>query len=397
MIDYRMLPALPPASDQDLQDQILELVGRSSRLVGQLNSQVRQAIGDLVRSMNCYYSNFLEGHDTHPESIERALHESYSSQPKQRKLQLEARAHIMLQQRIDSGDDPSDWPVSSAYVRWLHRKFCSELPDSMLWVEDLDGDRRERVVPGKWRTTTVRVGQHFPPNDRAVDHLMTSFDEAYNPERLSRIQRIASAAAAHHRLVWIHPFLDGNGRVARLMSHAVLSKLGLGSSLWSVSRGLARSADQYLSKLAGADSPRLGDLDGRGALSEQMLTQFCMFFFGVCNDQICFMADLLQPKEILRRIRLHIEDEVAARRLPRRSFPLMQQAFLLGEIPRGRAPEITGYGERRARETLSTLIERGLLVPLGKRAPVRLGIPIDVVERWFPALYPVDSPRHEIS
>ena len=393
MIDYRILPALPPLSDQDLQDQILELVKRSSRLVGQLNSQVQRAIGDLVRSMNCYYSNFLEGHDTHPESIEKALHESFSSQPKQRELQLEARAHIGLQQRIDKGDDPSDWPVSSAYVRWLHKEFCSELPDSMMWVEDLDGGRREHVIPGEWRGTTVRVGQHIPPDNRDMDRLMASFDEAYSPERLSKFQRIASAAAAHHRLVWIHPFLDGNGRVARLMSHAVLLRLGLGSSLWSVSRGLARNADRYLSELTCADSPRMGDLDGRGALSEKMLTQFCMFFFDVCNDQICFMANLLQPQEILRRIRLYVQDEVAARRLPRRSFPLMQEAFLVGEVPRGRAPEITGYGERRARETLSTLIERGLLVPLGRRAPVRLGIPIDVVDRWFPALYPVDSPR----
>jgi hypothetical protein len=69
---------------------------------------------------------------------------------------------------------------------------------------------------------------------------------------------------------------------------------------------------------------------------------------------------------------------------------LMREALLMGEIPRGQAPEITGYQERRGREILSTLLQKGLLVSKGPRAPVRLGFPLDVVERWFPRLYPVD-------
>ena len=68
---------------------------------------------------------------------------------------------------------------------------------------------------------------------------------------------------------------------------------------------------------------------------------------------------------------------------------LLREALIVGELQRGRAPEITGYQERRGRKVLSSLIEKGLLVSHGPRAPVRLGFPLDVVEQWFPLLYPV--------
>jgi Fic family protein len=63
------------------------------------------------------------------------------------------------------------------------------------------------------------------------------FDESA-PERFSRAERLVAIAASHHRLLWIHPFSEGNGRVARLLSHALLRRAGVGSPLWSVARGL---------------------------------------------------------------------------------------------------------------------------------------------------------------
>src|SRR2546422_753682 len=93
------------------------------------------------------------------------------------------------------------------------------------------------------------------------------------PRRTLRC-RNGSTAAAHHRLLWIHPFMDGNGRVARLMSHAMmLDKLDTGA-VWSVARGLARNVSEYKKLLADCDLPRRNDLDGRGALSEEALAEF---------------------------------------------------------------------------------------------------------------------------
>jgi Fic family protein len=221
---------------------------------------------------------------------------------------------------------------------------------------------------------------------------MDRFDEAYSPTRLTKIQQLVSVATAHHRLLWVHPYLDGNGRVARLMSHAMLLRLKVGSSLWSIARGLARRVDEYKGALTYADEPRRNELDGRGALSLEGLEHFCRFFFATCIDQIDFMSALLEPRELVRRIEIYVNEEVSARRLPNGSFQMLREAFYHGEVPRGRAPEITGYEERRARETLSVLLEKGLLVSKSLRGPVSISFPHNVLERWLPTLYPGEAP-----
>lgn len=169
----------------------------------------------------------------------------------------------------------------------------------------------------------------------------------------------------------------------------MLLRSGVGSGLWSVARGLARNVDRYKSNLMAADERRYNDLDGRGTLSERRLREFCLFFLEVAVDQVEFMEGLLQPSELLRRMKLYVDDEVSAGRLQSGSLALLREAFLAGELERGRAAELTGYQERRGRQILSDLLQKGLLVPQGPRAPVRLGFPIEAAERFFPRLYPV--------
>ena len=118
-------PALPADQDHRLEDLAYELVSAASALAGQIHPVVQQSIGDLVRSMNCYYSNLIEGHHTVPRDIERALAQDYSTEPEKRNLQLEAVAHIEVQRMIDSGTDEPAEPVSKAYIQWLHREFYS--------------------------------------------------------------------------------------------------------------------------------------------------------------------------------------------------------------------------------------------------------------------------------
>lgn len=260
------------------------------------------------------------------------------------------------------------------------------MPDDLLWVEE--GDLKIKVIPGQFRDHMVQVGRHIPPSPDDIPTLLGRFEQAYDPARLSRIERIISVAASHHRLLWIHPFLDGNGRVTRLYSHALLRELGVGSELWSVSRGLARTVDQYKSNLMGADEPRRGDLDGRGNLTLSGLEAFCRYFLEVSLDQVIFMEQLLDLDGLLGRMDVWCQEETAARRLPKGAWPLLREAVLMGEFVRGKAASLTGYEDRQARTVLSKMLESGYLISESPRASVRLGLPISVVERWFPRLYP---------
>lgn len=385
-----MEPMLPEDGNRELEDLAFDLTSKASSLAGTVNPIVTLAIGSLVRSMNCYYSNLIEGHDTHPRDIERALHSDLSSKPQQRALQLEAVAHIELQKAIDEGKDEPSSPTTVTYVKWLHREFCNRLPDDMLWVENTSGARRVRVKPGELRDDEVQIGRHLPPAATTLPRFLERFEEAYDPRGLSKVRQVISVAAAHHRFLWIHPFYDGNGRVVRLMSHSMLKRIGIGSSLWSVARGLARNSSRYKELLMAADESRRNDLDGRGSLSQEALIDFCRFFLTTSVDQVEFMRSILEPSELLRRIEIYSEDEIRAGRLPRGTFPFLREALLAGEFDRGKASSLIGRGERMARMVLSKLIESGLLVPNSPRGPVRLGFPLTVVERWFPSLYPAN-------
>jgi Fic family protein len=380
-----MEPMLPQES-LGLENFATDLIAKANGLAGRVNSILAAGIGDLVCSMNCYYSNLIEGHQTLPIDIDRALKSDFAQEPERRNLQKEARAHIEVQRLIDRGEAPSP-VVSAEFIKWVHREFCERLPDGLLWITNPETGEKLRVVPGELRQHHVKVGRLVPIDPDDIPAFLNRFAETYNSPMLSKLRKIIGVAASHHRLLWIHPFLDGNGRVTRLFSHAWLRELGIGSELWAVSRGLARQVDKYKNALATADQPRRGDLDGRGNLTQQGLNEFCDFFLGTCVDQVAFMESLLEPAELLRRIEIWCEEEMRARRLPRGSWPLLREAVLAGEFSRGRAAELTGYEIRQARTVLKTLIDQGYLASAGPRDPVRLGFPAKIIDRWFPRLY----------
>jgi Fic family protein len=225
-----------------LTDLALELAQKSAGFRRSLPETLLASLADLVRAMNCYYSNLIEGHDTHPIDIERALKGDYSNDAKKRDLQLEAKAHIAVQHWIDSGGLRGR-ALATDSIREIHRRFCEMLPDDLLWIEDPATKQRIKVVPGELRPRDVAVGRHVPVSAPAVPRFLKRFEEVYG--KLGKTDTILSTAAAHHRLAWIHPFLDGNGRVARLVSHATLLEALDTGGVWSIARGLARNVNAY--------------------------------------------------------------------------------------------------------------------------------------------------------
>ena len=379
-----LLPAEGHPAWAGLRDLAFLLGEDAASLAGRLAPATAAAIGDLVRGMNCYYSNLIEGHDTRPVDIERALQADFAPDPKRRDLQREAAAHIAVQAAIDADAIDATQPLS-ALARDIHRQFYERLPDSLRWVEELGSGRRVEVVPGAWREGDVTVGVHVAPPAAELASWMARFDECA-PERFGRAERLVAIAAAHHRLLWIHPFADGNGRVARLLSHALLRRAGVGSPLWSVARGLARNVAAYRAYLARADDPPQGLLDGRGILSDGRLGDFCRFFLAACIDQVRFMRALLSPEALAGRVREFVAAEAAGGRLDSRVQPLLEQAALFGVVPRSEVPGLVGASDRQARRLVQPVVARGLLTG-AKDAPLRVAFPLGESERVFPLLW----------
>jgi len=368
-----------------LTDLALELAQKSAGFRRSLPPSLLTSLADLVRAMNCYYSNLIEGHDTHPIDIERALKNDYSQDTRKRDLQLEAKAHIAVQEWIDNGG-LAGRAVTSDGVREVHRRFGDLLPEDLLMVEDPTTKERIRMTPGELRQRDVKVGRHLAISPGAVPRFLERFGMVYGA--LGKTDAILSSAAAHHRLVWIHPFLDGNGRVARLMSHAMLLETLDTGGVWSIARGLARNVEAYKGHLAACDLPRRNDLDGRGNLSEEALAEFTQFFLVTCLDQVTFMEGLVQPDHLRARILLWAEEETRLGALPPKSGHILEAVLYRGELPRGDAAAVVGVGERHARRIVSSLIDRGVLTSETPRAPLRLVFPATLSSRWMPGLFP---------
>lgn len=375
-----------------LTDLAFELAKKSAGFRRSLPESMLSSLVDLVRAMNCYYSNLIEGHDTHPVEIERALKNDYSNDAGKRNLQLEAKAHISVQKWIDGGGLLGRATTAEG-IREIHRRFCEELPEPLLWVEDPSKKERVRVVPGEFRTRDVKVGAHIPVSPGAVPRFLRRFEEVYTP--LGRAEAIIGTAAAHHRLAWIHPFVDGNGRVARLMSHATLLETLDTGAVWSVARGLARSVEAYKGHLAACDVSRRNDLDGRGDLSEEALAAFTDYFLRTCIDQVTFMEGLMQPDRLRARMLLWAEEEIKLDKLPHKSGNVLEAVLYRGELPRADAAGVVGATDRHARRIVSALIDRGVLASVSSRAPLRLVFPAALAPRWMPGLFPERAGLHE--
>jgi Fic family protein len=342
--------------------------------------------------MDCYYSNLIEGHNTHPVDIERAMKNDYSGDPEKRNLQLEARAHVSVQRWVDEGGIKGRTTTVEG-IRELHRRFSELLPKELLVVSDPDSGRAVSVVAGELRRGDVKARPHLAISPGAVARFMTRFEQVYGA--LGRSETILAAAAGHHRLLWIHPFADGNGRVARLMSHATLLEVLETGSVWSIARGLARNAAEYKQHLMNCDAPRRNDLDGRGALSEEALAEFTKFFLKTCLDQVRFMEQLVQADRLRNRILLWAEEEVRAGTLPARSGQILEAVLFRGELPRGDVPALLGASERAARRVVSALLDRGVLYSGSTRAALFIAFPAALAARWMPGLFPEQGAEEE--
>lgn len=392
-----MEPLFPEPVSGELEELAVELISKAGRLSGVINPETRKAIAEFLRPMNSYYSNLIEGHDTHPIDIARALNQEYSDDKTKRDLQLEAYAHIQLHKNITKEIKEGDAeviPTSMDFLKSIHKRFYEHLPETFKEAISKQGEPK-MVVPGEFRTCEVQVGRHIAPYSENVNLFTDRFEEFYNPKNLSnksKTRRIISIAASHHRLAWIHPFLDGNGRVTRLFSDACFMYEDLDADgLWSISRGLARRNDEYKSNLAQADSVRYNDYDGRGNLSNKKLIEFCKFFLEIAIDQTDYMFKMIDTNNILSHIESFTDLMVNKGELRPEAKFILSDLFLKGKISKGDAMRITNTSDKTVKITTDKLTEMGFISPEKRKGTpmiYHVSYPVKYSPMIFPGLYP---------
>lgn len=387
----RIEPTRLEETSEAMTDVIADLAAAATKLGQAFHPRTAGNLADLVRIANTYYSNLIEGHNTRPKDIERALAGELYKDKERRNLQIEAAAHVGLQAEIDrmAAENKLGEPAAPDFLRWLHREFYKNATRDMLHIR---GAGRDFIMaPGEWRSRAehdVAVGRHEPPSSARVPDFMTYFAERYRLAPLGTAGRLIAMAAAHHRFNYIHPFPDGNGRVSRLMSHAMALSSGIGAhGLWSISRGLSRgleSRTEYKRMLDYADTPRQGDLDGRGNLSLRALNEFVLWFLRVCLDQVKFMSGLFEIEALAKRLRSYVERSDT---LKPEAARLLEEALIRGEFERGEIARITGLPERTARRVLKDVVDMGLLASETPKGAVSLRFPADALDVLFPRLF----------
>ncbi|MBU1658049.1 Fic family protein [bacterium] len=376
---------------QDLLDRAEKLIQSSSALTGGHPAQTLNAVREYLRTINSYYSNKIESEGTRPQDIEKAMKKDFSSDKKKRTLQMLSLAHIQTQKRVENlVNDENFTPYKTEFICSIHNYLYSQDGlDSFLMIEGL----KEKMRPGALRTHDVNVGDHIAPDVKELPSLMNKFELLYKDGLDgSKVNQLLYALASHHRLVYIHPFLDGNGRTARLALDGALLSCGMsGYGLWNISRGLARSGDTYKDMLAYADMHRQGEYDGTGALSTRALSEFVSYMLTCAQDQVDYMTRYLKLTSLNERLTKYVElsqnSMFDLAPLPKGTEKIFKELLLRGEFKkRTQIDEILGLSRRTTTGITKELLRRDYIQSDTPKGSIRLKINSHLAEHIFPEL-----------
>jgi len=383
------------------EDRVLEaplekaglLASRARELLARSRGPVGLALAPLLRSMNSYYSNKIEGQHTTPTSIENALKLDWSSDQNEYKKQLMAVAHIATEHLLED-----EWRALPAHelfdpekVKRIHQLFFEGMPEEFRFT-----DEGEPIHPGVMREKEVQVGRHVAPPIDLIQRMLQEWAVRYQRVKGFEHQLIATACS-HHRLAWVHPFIDGNGRVCRLHSHLVLCASGLTDGLWSPLRGFARTHDEYYLRLAAADQQRRNDLDGRGNLSQEELVKFVHYFLDCCLDQVEYMLHMMDFEGFRARLRdmlLYLEMNPWSMGSEKsvikheKTMLALEMVASLRSLSRAEFAQIVGESEATTRRIIRSLLSFGILQSSSHKDNLSFALPLKSLRFLFPKLWP---------
>jgi Fic family protein len=245
------LSLLNPAFDSPLVDVLTELEHlRRLQLAGTTPAPIFFQLKHVFHMLESLGSARIEGnHTTLADYVESSLLGEATASDHLREIANIEEAMTYVESVMEAGT-----PLTEHFVRELHALAVGGLVR--------EGD----ATPGAYRTTQVRIAQsaHLPPEPVQVPTYMqelVSFINQADPPKYDLIK----VALAHHRFGWVHPFSNGNGRVVRLLTYALLIKYGFnvktGGRVLNPTAVFCSDREKYYEMLSCADGGTPVDLE----------------------------------------------------------------------------------------------------------------------------------------
>ena len=238
------LELLNPRFDSPLVDVLSDLEHlRRLRLEGSTPPPVFYQLKSIFHMLESLGSARIEGnHTTLADYVESKVERNPQASDQLREVANIEMAMDYVERTIEPGS-----PITEHFVRELHALTVTDL--------EREGDRS----PGAYREGQVLINQaeHLPPDAILVPGYMQELVAFINNDDPPKYD-LMKVAMAHHRFGWIHPFGNGNGRVVRLLTFALLMKYGFnvnaGGRVLNPTAVFCNDRDQYYAMLGLADT-----------------------------------------------------------------------------------------------------------------------------------------------
>ena len=254
---------------------------------------------------------------------------------------------VAAMRQVEDAIEPGA-PLSEHLLRGLHATTVQGL--------EREGDR----TPGSYRTGPVRIAQadHLPPDPVQVPGYMAELVAFINQADPPKYD-LMKVALAHHRFAWVHPFSNGNGRVVRLLTYAMLIKYGFQVSaagrLLNPAAVFCADRGRYYAMLAKADSGQ-----------EPQLEQWCTYVLSGIRDELQKVSRLADYTHLQNAVLLPAVAHARARQLiTPQEEAVLQTTIRAGTVKAGDLESVLpGMNAGQRTYQIRKLVDNGMLQPI---------------------------------
>lgn len=347
--NHHDLKLLNPSFDSPLVDVLSDLEHlRRLKPEGSTPAPVFFQLKSIFHTLESLGSARIEGnHTTLADYIESKAQGREQASDQLREIANIEKAMTYIEDAMSPGQ-----PLTEHLIRELHALTVSDI--------EREGDR----TPGAYRGGSVRIAQseHLPPDCLQVPGYMQELAEFINHEDPPKYD-LMKVAIAHHRFGWIHPFGNGNGRVVRLLTYALLLKYGFnvsaGGRVLNPTAVFCNDRERYYAMLALADK---GTADG--------LEAWCIYVLQGVREELQ-KVDRLTDFDYLKR---SILNPAVAFARQREWITATEEAVLALSIKLGivksadLTPALPKMTSSQRTYLIKKLVSQGMLLPINEGA-----------------------------